>query len=419
MQQQPRCIGGIAATEAVKEGVLQAPLSGIRILDLSRVLAGPYCTMLLGDLGADVIKVEKPGIGDDTRSWGPPWVGKESAYYLSVNRNKRSICIDMKKPEGLDIMKQLVASSDVLIENYIPGKLDELGLGYEELCQLNPRLIYVTITGFGPSGPYARRGGYDSIAIALGGLMHITGPENGEPCRTGVAIIDLHTGLYAKGAILAALLQRVQTNRGQHIHCNLLATQVAVLTHIASNWLNCGMEAKRMGTSHPSLVPYQAFPTQGDAYIMIGAGNSKQFEDLCQKLDLKELLQDPRYADNSARVANRQSLIETLSNRFREKTLKEWLTAFESVSFPHGPINTIKEVFSDPQVLHNGMIQEMQHSTTGTIRLPGPAVTYSDSNTILRYPPPTLGEHTTEVLQKILQYDEEKINLLQSIKVIQ
>lgn len=324
----------------------------------------------------------------------------------------------MKCPEGLQIMKQLAASSDVLIENYLPGKLDELGLGYKELHPLNPRLIYVSITGFGDSGPYTKRGGYDNIASSIGGLLNITGPENGEPCRVGVAVVDLHTGLYAKGAVLAALIHRYRTNRGQHVKCNLLNTCGAMLTHVASAYLNCGVESSRMGMSHPNLVPYQGFPTQDNCFLLIGVGNNNQFEDLCHRIEMLELAHDARFVDNATRVLNRKVLVEILTNRFKEKALTEWLEIFEGAPFPYGPVNTIGQAFSDPQVLHNRLIQEMDHSTAGKIRVAGPAVRYSDSSTVLQCPPPTLGQHTSEVLREILQYDDDKIKHLKNIKAI-
>ncbi|CAH1788937.1 unnamed protein product, partial [Owenia fusiformis] len=396
-----------------------AALDGIRVLDLTRVLAGPYCTMILGDLGADIIKVERPGAGDDTRTWGPPFCGSESAYFLSINRNKKSICVNMKSKEGQDILQKLASKSDVLIENYIPGTLDRMGLGYNQLKEKAPSLIYCSITGYGQHGPYKKRAGYDVIASGIGGLMHITGPMEGEPCRVGVAMTDLSTGLYAYGAIMAALLYRQKTGKGQHIDCNLLATQVATLSHVASNFLNAGIEAQRWGTGHVSLVPYQAFKTSDDKYITVGAGNNAMFAELCQRMDTEHFLEDPRYKDNEDRVENRKILLSCIQERFSEKSLSEWMDVFDGCGFPYGPINNIEQVFNDPQVQHCDLIQEMEHSTVGNIKIPGPAVKYSESKTVLQGAPPTLGQHTSEVLTNMLGYSTEQLERLYNNGTVQ
>ncbi|XP_063780954.1 succinate--hydroxymethylglutarate CoA-transferase isoform X2 [Pseudophryne corroboree] len=328
------------------------PLEGVRILDLTRVLAGPFATMILGDLGADIIKVEKPGSGDDTRSWGPPFVGTESAYFLSVNRNKKSIAVNMKDPKGTKIIQELAQACDVLIENYIPGKLAEMGLSYDVMKNTAPHIIYCSITGYGQTGPLYKRAGYDAVACAMSGLMHITGPEDGDPVRPGVAMTDLATGLYAHGAIMAGLLQRSKTGKGMHIDCNLLSSQVACLTQIAANFLTGGIEAKRWGTAHGSIVPYQSFKAK-DGYLVIGAGNDQQFSTVCKIMDLCELITDPRFQTNKLRVQYRKELLEMLSSRFSEKTTTEWLQLFEGSGIPYGPINSIKQVFSEPQCLQS------------------------------------------------------------------
>nr|XP_009677713.1 PREDICTED: succinate--hydroxymethylglutarate CoA-transferase isoform X3 [Struthio camelus australis] len=307
--------------------------------------------MNLGDLGAEVIKVERPGAGDDTRGWGPPFAGTESVYFLSVNRNKKSIAVNMKDPKGAKLVRELAAMSDVFVENYIPGKLAEMGLGYEDIKKIAPHLVYCSITGYGQTGPMVQRRGYDSIAAAVSGLMHITGHEDGEPVRPGVAMTDLATGLYMCGAIMAGLLQRYKTGKGLHIDCNLLSTQVACLTHVAANYLNCKMEAKRWGTAHGSIVPYQAFKTK-DGYIVVGAGNDQQFVTVCKILNLPEVGKDSRYKTNTLRVQNRRELIEILSTRFSEKTTIKWLQLFEGSGVPYGPINNMQQVFSDPQELN-------------------------------------------------------------------
>uniref|UniRef100_A0A452I231 Succinyl-CoA:glutarate CoA-transferase n=1 Tax=Gopherus agassizii TaxID=38772 RepID=A0A452I231_9SAUR len=387
------------------------PLEGVKILDLTRVLAGPFATMNLGDLGAEVIKVERPGVGDDTRAWGPPFVGTESIYFLSVNRNKKSIAVNMKNPKGAKIIRELAAVSDVFVENYVPGKLAEMGLGYEDINKIAPHIVYCSITGYGQTGPVFQRAGYDSVAAAVSGLMHITGPEDGDPVRSGVAMTDLATGLYTYGAIMAGLLQRYKTGKGLHIDCNLLSSQVACLTHIAANYLNCKMEGKRWGTAHGSIVPYQAFKTK-DGYLVVGAGNDQQFVTVCKILNLLEVSKDSRYKTNKLRVQNRKELIEILSTRFSEKMTTKWLELFEGSGVPYGPINSMQQVFSDPQVLHNGLIMEMDHPTVGKIAVPGPAVRYSEFNASKPKPPPLIGQHTVEVLKGALGYEDKAIEEL-------
>ena len=393
-------------------------LSGLRILDMTRVLAGPFCTMVLGDLGAEIIKVERPQVGDDTRNWGPPWVGDESAYFLSVNRNKRSICVDISTSEGSEIIRKLAAKSDVIVENYLPGKLSKYGLSYEDLKEKCPHLIYCSITGYGQEGPYKNRPGYDVIAAGMGGLMHITGPKDGGPCRVGVAMTDISTGLYAYGAILAAILQRQKNGKGQHIDCNLLSTQVSILSHIGANYLNCGQEGGRHGTGHGSIVPYQAFKTK-DSYFIIGGGNNKQFEIVCDLLQLPNLPSDQRFSTNAERVKNREILVTELSEKFALKSTQDWMTIFNGAEVPYGPINSIQEVFEDDQVIHNNMIQTMEHKTAGTIRVPGPAVHYSDNPPVLSHPPPTLGQHTNTILRETLNLSEQQIQLLHEKKAVE
>ncbi|XP_007500694.2 succinate--hydroxymethylglutarate CoA-transferase isoform X1 [Monodelphis domestica] len=352
------------------------PLDGVKILDLTRVLAGPFSTMNLGDLGAEVIKVERPGAGDDTRTWGPPFVGLESIYFLSVNRNKKSISVNIKHPKGRQIIRELAAVCDVLVENYVPGKLSEMGLGYEDLKEVAPHIIYCSITGYGQTGPMSARAGYDAVASAISGLLHITGPEDGDPVRPGVAMTDLATGLFATGSILAGLLQRHRTGRGLHIDCNLLSSQ--------------------------------AFRTK-DGYLVVGAGNDQHFVTMCKVLNLPSLLGDPRYRTNALRVQNRAELVALLSARFAEEMTRTWLSRFEGSGIPYGPINSMQEVFAEPQVLHNGLIMEMDHPTAGKISVPGPAVRYSGFTMAEPKPPPLLGQHTVEVLKTSLGYDDSTI----------
>ncbi|PIK47138.1 putative succinate--hydroxymethylglutarate CoA-transferase-like [Apostichopus japonicus] len=401
---------GVGSPESVSKG----PLHGVRILDLSRVLAGPFCTMLFGDLGAEVIKVEQPGVGDDTRGWGPPFAGDQSCYYLSVNRNKKSVAINLKTPGGKRLIRELATKCDILVENFVPGKLAEFGLGYEDLKILAPSLIYCSITGFGPDGPYANRAGFDVIAAAMGGLLHITGPEDGEPCAVGIAITDLSTGLFAKGAILAALYQREKTGLGQKIDCNLLSTQVALLINRATDYLMTGMEAKRAGTGRISIVPYQAFKTKDDRYLVIGAGNDNLFRSLCKVIKLGYLLEDDRFLKNEDRVKHRGTLIPIIQKRLMEKSLSEWLEILDGTTLPYSPVQSMEQVFNDPQVLHNNLLLEMQHKSMGTIKVPGPATSYSHSTQTEHSPPPLLGEHTVDVLHTVLGLTPQEIDKLKT-----
>nr|CAG4636162.1 EOG090X05UC [Eubosmina coregoni]SVE69788.1 EOG090X05UC [Eubosmina coregoni] len=392
-------------------------LSGIKVLDLTRILAGPYCTMILGDLGADVLKVERLRVGDDTRSWGPPFVGKLSCYFLCVNRNKKSICVDLKSDQGREIIYDLARTSDVLVENYLPGKMQDYGLAYEDIKKINPKLVYCSITGYGSTGPYSARAGYDVIASSMGGLIHVTGPEDGDPCKTGVAMTDLATGLYAHGAILAALLQREKSGCGQWIRANLLSTQVACLVNLGANYLMAGQEAKRWGTAHESIVPYQAFSTS-DGYMTLGGTNDRQFHELCSKINRPTLATDPKFLTNSLRVQHRQELLKEIADVMASKTNSEWNEIFSGSSFSYGPINSLSQVFQDPQVLHNQMIQEVEHPAAGNIKLVGPAVQFSDSGNYVRTPPPELGQHTESVLRDRLGYSRDRLQELRDSGVI-
>ncbi|KAF4525230.1 hypothetical protein B566_EDAN014005 [Ephemera danica] len=386
-----------------------SPLSGIRILDLTRIVAGPFCTMILGDLGADVIKIEHPDGGDECRKWGPPFMnGSESVYFLPINRNKRSVCINLKSKEGIAVIQELSKSCDVLMENFLPGKLASLGLGYEQLKQLNSRLIYVSLTGYGPDGPYSNRPGYDVIAASEGGLVGITGPSEGDPCKVGVAMTDLASGLFAHGAILAALFQRLKTNEGQKIDVDLLSTQVACLINIGSNYLNAGIEAKRLGTSHASLVPYESFKTLEGGYVTVCSGSDSQFQDLCRRIGLPELATEPRYKNNGLRVENRNELVSILRKKFLSQDSDYWLDTLKGGLSPYGRVNSLQQVFDDPHIKAIELVKTLEHPTAGQIKLVGPHVKFSVAANEVHRPPPVLGQHTEEVLKEVLHYSDEK-----------
>lgn len=387
------------------------PLSGIRVIDMSRILAGPWCTMLLGDLGAEVIKVERPDGGDDTRTWGPPFAGGESAYYLCCNRNKKSITIDLKKLRGIELIKEFVKVSDVLVENFTPGVMKRFGLDYETLRKLNPRLVHCAITAYGQDGPYRDRPGYDMVLSAVGGLMWITGPQGGEPCKVGVAITDVVTGVHASGAIMAALLWRERSGRGQFIDASLLDVQVSALANIASNYLVAGKEAQRWGTAHESIIPYQVFQAK-DRPIAIAAANQKLWVSFCKVVGKEEWIDDPRFESNPKRVENRDVLLPLVADVMARKTCDEWVELLVEAAVPCGPVNNMQRLFSDPQVLHRGMRAEVPHPTIGTLHLAGIPIRYSETPGTIRRPPPLLGEHTDEILMEVLGYPAEEINAL-------
>ena len=388
-------------------------LQGIRVLDLTRALAGPYCTMMLGDLGADVIKVERPGRGDDSRGWGPPFVGEpfgpyagESAYFIAANRNKRSITVNLKSAEGQEIVRRLAGVSDVMVENYRTGVLDNMGLGYDDLHALNPRLVYCSISGYGRTGPYAKRPGYDFIIQAEGGLMGIIGPEEGTPYRVGVPIIDINSGMFAATAILAALHARSQTGEGQLVDVSLLDTVVALLTNVGSNYLVGGVEPRRLGNAHPNIAPYEAFRAR-DRWFALAAANQKQWATLCAAIGCPELVDDPRFATNGDRVANRPALLEALNDAFAARDADEWMAVLQEAGLPCGPINTIPDVFEHPQAQVRGLAVEAQHPTAGPVKLTGFPYKLSQTPAEVRQAPPMLGQHTEEVLTEVLGYSAE------------
>ena len=386
------------------------PLQGIRVLDLSRVLAGPYCTMVLGDLGADVIKVEPPE-GDETRGWGPPFAEGESAYYLCVNRNKRGIVINLKTDEGKKILRDLALQSDVLVENFRPGTLEKFGLDFATLHELNPKLIYCSITGFGQTGSIRDKPGYDFMIQALGGLMSITGEPEGEPMKTGVAVVDLFAGQNAIIAILAALQARTLTGRGQHLDISLFDSQLGWLANVASNYLISGKLPKRYGNAHPNIVPYQSFQAS-DGWFAIAVGNDKQFEALCKVIGKLELASDPRFAKNSGRVENREEIIPLLASIFKTASVSEWLTKLDEAQIPCGPINNFEQVFSMPTVKEREMLVKMNHPTIGELPLVGSPLKMSNTPVEYRLPPPLMGEHTEDVIMDLLGYSSEQITEL-------
>lgn len=377
------------------------PLTGIRVLDLSRVLAGPYCTMVLGDLGADVIKVEAPE-GDETRGWGPPFAEGESAYYLCVNRNKRSIIVDFKTEEGQRTIYELIKRSDVLVENFRPGTLARVELDFESVARRNPNLIYCSITGFGQTGPLRDKPGYDFMIQAMGGLMSITGEQDGEPMKVGVAVADLFAGQNAVIAILAALQARTQTGTGQHLDISLFDSQVAMLANVASNHLISGNLPKRYGNAHANIVPYQSFQAS-DAWFVVAVGNDRQFEKLCGVIGKWGLAGDERFGSNSERVKHREELISILKPSFLTRTAAEWLSLLEEAGIPCGPINTLDKVFSMPQVESRDMLIDMDHAMIGDLKLVGSPLKFSDTPVDYKLPPPRLGEHTEEVLKELFE----------------
>ncbi len=407
---------------------MPGPLSHIRVLDLSRILAGPTSTQILGDLGAEIIKIERPGAGDDTRQWGPPYLKdadgadtSEAAYYLAANRGKRSVTLDISKPEGQKIIRDLAAKSDILVENYKVGGLAKYKLTYDDLKDDNPGLIYCSITGFGQTGPYAARAGYDYMIQAMGGMMSVTGEEDGRPgggpMRVGVAIADLSTGLYSTIAILAALTHRERTGDGQYIDMALLDCATAMLANQGLNYLTTGKAPQRVGNRHPNVVPYQPFET-ADGYVVVAVGNDSQFAKLCTELSLEHLINDPRYATNSARILCQPELAEILRAPIKERSTAQWLSALEKVGVPCGPINNIEEVFNDPQIKHRGMAIEQDHPLAGTVPLVASPINLSVTPVEYQGAPPTLGQHTDDVLSNILELDPSEIEKLREDGVL-
>jgi crotonobetainyl-CoA:carnitine CoA-transferase CaiB-like acyl-CoA transferase len=396
------------------------PLKDVKVFDLTRVLAGPTCVQMLADLGADVVKIEKPGCGDDTRGFAPPFMRgtNESAYFVGVNRNKRSVTLDIAKPEGQDIALGLIAQSDILVENFKVGALTKYGLGYDELREKFPGLIYCSITGFGQTGPYAERPGYDSLIQAMGGVMSLTGEPDGLPQKVGIPLADLFAGLYGCIGILAALRHRDATGQGQQIDIGMLDAHVAWLANQGMNYLATGENPPRLGNQHPNIVPYQVFPTS-DGYVVLSIGNDPTFKRFCENLGMGRLLADQRFATNAARVENRQLVTDTLTPVMKTRTTAEWVDRLEALKIACGPINTLRDVFADPQSRARGVVVHMPHPATakGVDVIANP-VRLSETPPDYRLPPPLLGQHTDEVLSQRLGFDDAKLAALRANGVI-
>jgi crotonobetainyl-CoA:carnitine CoA-transferase CaiB-like acyl-CoA transferase len=407
---------------------MAGPLAGIRVLDLSRVLAGPWAGQNLADLGADVIKVERPKVGDDSRAFGPPWVkdkeGREtrdSAYFTSANRGKKSITVNVAKPEGQDLIRALARQCDVLIENYKHGDLARYGLGYDDLKGVNPRLVYCSVTGFGQTGPYRERPGYDFMIQGMGGMMSITGEPDGAPGggpqRAGVPIADIITGMYASIAICAALASRAQSGKGQHLDLALLDSQIALLAYQNTNYFSTGKPPGRIGNLHPNIVPYQPFRSS-DGEVIVACGNDNLFRKFCETAGCPELAQDPRFATNGKRVENRAELTRMIQEIFGKKSTVEWLALLESAGVPNGPINNIAQVFEEPQVKARGVKIELDHAAAGKLPLVASPMRFSGTALEYRLAPPLLGEHTDEVLRGLLGKSDEEIAQLRAKGVL-
>jgi succinate---hydroxymethylglutarate CoA-transferase len=419
----------LSGTLTAKRLISSGPLNGVRVLDLSRVLAGPYCTQILGDMGADVIKIEHPS-GDDTRRWGPPYRHGESAYFISCNRNKLSVTLNMKVKESSDILLKLVQRSDVLVHNFVTGGAESLGLGYDKVSSMNPQIIYCAISGFGSTGIYASKPGYDALISAMYGMQHITGPENGPPTRPGVAVTDVLTGILSYGAICAALYERKTSGLGQKIDTSLMEAQLSSLVNIASSYLVTGKDSsRRWGTAHPSIVPYQNFLCSDGGYVSVAVGNDSQFSLFCQSLYDTKLLSEQEihqlfdlpvslanlrpkseYQTNPDRVRNRVALIQTLQGIFQKESLAYWIAVLDQKGFPIGPVRNIEDSFTCPQALERGMVQEIDHPTCGKLAVVGPPIKFSRTPCSIRLPPPLLGQHSRQVLRDLLEYSDSEID---------
>jgi len=391
---------------------MPGPLEGIRVIDLSHIVAGPYCSMVLADMGADVIKIEMPNNGDETRMWGPPFVGGESAYFISLNRNKRSLTLNLKTEKGKKILRKLIVHSDVLIENFRLGTMDKLGFEFESVKKLNPRMIYCSITGYGKTGLLAHEAGVDIVVAAEAGLIGITGQKDGPPAKVGVAITDILTALFAQGAIANALYYREKTGKGQCIDLSLFESQIATLFNMASNYLVSGLVPQRWGLAHASIVPYQGFKTVDEAYIMVSVTSEKMWEEFCKVIGKQGLALDPQFDTNEKRVIHRERLVPMLEEIFAGRTADHWLDRLKTAKIPCGRVNTMDRVFNHPQIESLNIVVEVDHPTAGEIKLVGIPVKYSETPGSIRRPPPLLGQHTEEILSELLGYTEAEIENL-------
>jgi len=392
------------------------PLEGIKVLDLSRALAGPYCTMMLADMGAEVIKLEMPGRGDDSRAWGPPFIEGESAYFMSVNRNKKSLTLNLKKEKSKEIIHKLIKQSDVIIENFRPGTMEKLGLSYNEVKKTNPEIIYCSISGFGQDGPYRLLPGMDQVLQGMGGLMSITGESGGAPIKVGVAVADIAGGMFAAFAIMIALYNKEKTGKGQIIDTSLLDCQIAWLTYRAGSFFASGEIPKPLGSGHPVIVPYQAFKAK-DAYINIAVGNDQLWQKFCEAVGLKNVINDVKFSTNAKRVENRDEIVKIIGNLIKTKKGEEWLKILTNAGVPCGPINNLAKIFNDPQVLHRKMVHELTHPKAGNIKVTGIPIKLSDTPGEILTAPPVLGQHSEEIL-KNLGYNSQEIKEFQNEKTI-
>ncbi|MCZ6867029.1 MAG: CaiB/BaiF CoA-transferase family protein [Dehalococcoidia bacterium] len=392
-------------------------LSGVQVLDLTRALAGPYCTLMLGDYGADVIKIELPGRGDDTRHWGPPYIDGESAYFLSINRNKRSLTLNLKDPAGREVFMRLTRNADVVVENFTPGVVNRLGIDYEAVKAENPRIVYSSISGFGQTGPYREKPAYDQMMQGLGGIMSLTGDPDGQPQKIGVALADIGAGMLAAYAVMTALFHRERTGVGQYIDVSMLDLQVAWLTYQAATYFATDTPPPRVGAAHPNLVPYQAFKCADGKYINVAVGNERFWQRFCKALGREDLVEMPEYAQNKDRVKNRDQLVALLQQEFDTRSTNRWVDILEEAGVPCGPINDLADVFSDPQVKARDMLLEVQHPSAGKIKQTGIPIKFSATPGSIDSPPPLLGQHSKEILLE-LGYSQDEVEALEQQEVI-